>query len=337
MRYHRFIIGCLALFGATISVTGLRAETANDILSPEEIYRLTKLAAVEVLVDDRLEGTGCFVTPDGYIATAAHILGAPGRRVEVLTSKGGRRDVKVVAVDDGHDIAILKVDGTAEWNHLPITKRKLPPGYKVYQFGTPIFRHHVMQAGFVARDTLTHEYYGNPPHYVRVTHISASLQKGTSGGPWVNTHGELCGVQSGIMIANNSTAGVAFVAPADAVRVLLSRKTHAKTPSIQFAIEETWQQPISFLKKLPPRTEGLVAKIVPKEGAAGRAGLPKDAILFSVDDRKLRLPDEFLNYVRTKSAGDTIRLTYRTLDHAQTKTLNIQLQALEQRWHDYKE
>ena len=162
--------------------------------------------------------------------------------------------------------------------------------------------------------------------------LSGTQQKGTSGGPWLDAQGRLCGVQSGIMILNGALQGISFVAPADVVSALLKSKTHAVTPSLRIAVEETWQQPRPYLKKFPPRTEGLVVKVLPKDGASARAGLPHDVLIHSVDGQPVRLPDDFLNAVRMKSPGEEVQLVYQVPGEPETRNIAIALERLEQKW-----
>lgn len=310
-----------------------RRKTGTKTLTPAQIYQRAKDAAVEVLVDDHLEGSGCFVSAEGLIATAAHVIGDPGRRVEVLTAQAGRRDAQVVAVDAGHDVALLRVRGGGTFPFLAPSREPLVPGQRLYQFGTPIFRHAVMQPGAVAREDATFEYYGNRRHYVRIVHVAATLQAGTSGGPWLNRRGELAGVQSGVMSVNGAPRGISFLAPVSAVRALIATKRHAGTPSLRAAIEETWQQPRKHRKRFPPRTEGLVVKVLPSGGAAARAGVKQGDLIVAADGRPVRLPDELLRLVRAKRPGEKVKLQLRRPDDKGEYEAAVTLERLEAKWH----
>ena len=94
---------------AWISLSGL-ANAAESALSPARIYEQAKQASVEILVDGHHGGSGCFVSDDGLVLTAAHIPGRPGRLLEVLTPDGGRLKATVAAVDLGHDLILLRVE-----------------------------------------------------------------------------------------------------------------------------------------------------------------------------------------------------------------------------------
>ena len=83
---------------------------AADEPSLAAVYTKVKAAAFEVLVEGHLSGSGWFATEDGLAFTAAHVIGQPGRHVEIRSKSAGRRAAEVVAVDLGHDIALLRVE-----------------------------------------------------------------------------------------------------------------------------------------------------------------------------------------------------------------------------------
>ncbi|HYW80974.1 MAG TPA: serine protease, partial [Thermoguttaceae bacterium] len=95
----------LFLVAAARIAAGQEVETEPAETS---LYEKAKLASVEVLVDDHMDGSGWFVDGQGLLFTAAHVIGRPGRRIEVISPTIGRIEAQVVAVDLGHDLAMLR-------------------------------------------------------------------------------------------------------------------------------------------------------------------------------------------------------------------------------------
>jgi S1-C subfamily serine protease len=116
------------------------------------------------------------------------------------------------------------------------------------------------------------------------------------------------------------------------MRTLLQTQRTAATPSIGLAVEETWQQPPDVLKRFPPRTEGLVVKVLKKDGPGARAGVRQWDVIVAADGQTVRLPDELLRIVRGKAPGDTLALTLLSPDGAGTRSAAVRLGSLEVGW-----
>ena len=74
------------------------------------------------------------------------------------------------------------------------------------------------------------------------------------------------------MSTNGIPVGVAFAGLVGGVRRLLETQQSASTPSLGAAVEETWQQGRDVLDRFPPRTEGLVVKVLQADGPAAAEG-----------------------------------------------------------------
>lgn len=296
-----------------------------------ELYARAKRASVEILVDDHLDGSGWFADPKGLLFTAVHVIGRPGRRIEILSPVAGRLEAKLVAVDLGHDLVLLRVDPREEdYPALKLADKLPPAGEDVFLLGAPIFRHAVLLPGMVAHDETVFGYYTNK--YIETIHIAATVQGGMSGGPWFNRQGEVIGMQSGVMSQNSIPVGVANAVPVDAIRSLLQSRRSTATPTIGAALEETWQQQRDFLDRFPPRTEGLVVRILQKDKPAARAGLKQWDVITAAEGKRVRLGGELLRIIRGKKPGESLKLTVLRPDGAGTYEPEVQLGKLEVGW-----
>ena len=211
------------------------AQDSPAVDSVATLYRKARAAAIEVLVNDHLNGSGVLVDKSGLAITAAHVVGRPGSRVEVLTADVVRRKAEVVAVDLGHDTAVLKVElGQQVMAAAPLAAQLPVPGEELYLLGAPVYRHGVMLRGAMAREGATFEYCGE--HYVAVIQIAATAQPGTSGGAWFNRRGEVVSLQSSVMSSNGVPIGIAFGSLASAARALLETQRTAATPTLGAAL-----------------------------------------------------------------------------------------------------
>jgi S1-C subfamily serine protease len=306
---------------------------AGEQTLAQKLYATASRAGFEVLVDERLAGSGWFADTQGLGFTAAHVVERPGRKVEVMSLEAGRLAAAVVAVDRGHDLALLKVEARqGGYPVLPLAQEAPPVGQEVYLYSASLFRHGLLQRGMVAREGAGFEYYAEPPGYVRVMHLAATVQGSSSGGPWLSPQGQVVGVQSGAMSLSGAPVGVAYMGPAEAVRKLLQTRQTAATPTIGAAVEETWEQEHAFWERFPPRTEGLVAKVLQADGPAARAGLKQWDVITAAAGQKVRLRDELLRLVWAMQPGHTLLLNVLRPDGAGTAELPVVLGKLEAGW-----
>jgi len=320
----------LALFLA-LAARLAAGQEADGKQGGASLYEKAKRASVEILVDDHLAGTGWFADKGGLLFTASHVVGRPPHRIELLSPVAGRVSARLVAVDLGHDLALLQAEPReGGYPVLPLAEKLPPPGDDVFLFGTPIFRHAVLLPGMVANDELVFEYYTDM--HVEVLHVAASVPGGVSGGPWLNRQGEVVGLQSGMMTVKTAPAGVVMVVPLDAVRELLKSRRNAATPTIGAALEETWQHEGEVLKRYPPRTEGLVVCSLQEDGPAARAGLKAFDVIVAAEGRKIRLIAEMLRVIRSKKPGNSLRLTILSPDGTGVRQVTVRLGRLEVGW-----
>jgi serine protease Do len=295
------------------------------------LFENAKRASVEVLVNDHLDGTGWFADSKGLLFTAGHVVGRPGQRIEVLSPVAGRLAAKVLAVDLGHDLALLSVAPRAGgYPVLPLAEKRPPPGEEIFLLGTPIFRHAILLRGMMAHDQPAFEYYSD--HYIEIVHVAATAPGGVSGGPWLNRRGEVVGLQSGVMSLNNVPVGIADMSPLEAIRGLLACQRTAATPSLGAALEEPWQQDRGFLDRFPPQTEGLVVKLLQKDGPAARAGLKQWDLIVAIDGHKVRVSEELLRIVLGKRPGQEVELTMLGPDGTGQRKVKVLLGKLEAAW-----
>ena len=239
----------------------------------------------------------------------------------------------MVAVDLGHDLVLLKVDPReGGYPALAVAERFPPPGSNVFLLGAPLFRHGVLLRGMVARDDSVFVYFTG--RYVEAIHIAATVQGGTSGGPWFNRRGEIVGLQSGVMSMNSVPIGVASAIRCEAMGRLLKQRRNASTPTMGAAVEELWQHDRPVLDRFPPRTEALVFRAIQKDGPAARAALKEWDAVTAADGKKVRLSGELLRIIRSKQPGETVKLSILGPDGTGTREVDVRLGKLEVGWPD---
>ncbi len=288
-----------------------RPAAADEL--PAEAYERLRAAFVEVLADGHLEGSGWIAEAEGVVVTAAHVVGAPGRRLELRSPRLGRLAARVIAVDRGNDAALLRLPARdGGYPAVPLAAKVPPVSTRIHLLGSPVFRHALLLGGTVAAPEDVYEFMGFSGDYVRIRPVSGSGPPGTSGGPWADPRGEVVGLNSGLMRDGSAPNGIGFMVPVEAIRSLLREKRSPATPSLGGAFEEIWEQPLDYLRRYPAGTEGLVLRVLRKEGPAAAAGMAEGQLVVAIDGRPLRLRDEALQFLRLRKPGDAVNLQVRT-------------------------
>lgn len=295
------------------------------------LYEKLQTACPEILVEGRLQGSGFVATPEGYVITASHVVWPGDKPVEVLIHQIGRLKAEVVAVDRGHDLALLKLPTTnTPYAHLPLIQTDVFPQVldELYLFGVPIFRHHVLIPGRVARAKPTFEYLPEGPFYTRVLHIAADAPRGMSGGPWVNADGRVVAVQTGYMSQKGVPLGLSFASPIDAVRRLVQTGISARTPTLKAAFEELWEQPKEAIARWPAQSMGVLAVEVQPGGPAAEAGLSARKLIVSAGGQAIATRQQLLETLRKQKPGSVITMTVLSTS-GRAETLRVPLALLE--------
>ena len=323
-------LGVIILFqGCSTTQTN---EPSADLV--DTLYR----TCVEILADGEMAGSGAFVSSDGYILTAAHCIRTPEIKLEILSNIAGRRTASLIAVDKGHDIALLKIETEKKLPSLPISKQSPAVGQTIYVVGSPLKRHGLLVQSVIASQS-EYEYLNDQRAYIPVRFITTMAPKGLSGGNWVNADGEIIGVMSGRLnepIEGTSdhviSSGIAFITELEAIRHLVETKKHADSPSIGGIFEELWTQTPGFQKRFEAGMEGLVIHQIRAGGPLEKAGLEHENLIVEADGKKIRYRRELMEIIRRKKTGDKLYIRYIMPDNKGTGEKEVVLDSLEENW-----
>jgi serine protease Do len=308
-----------------------RAADGNEVLQGA-VYARLKSASLVVLLEGQMKGSGALVDASGLVITSAHGIGQKGSRVEVLTATAERLRAEVVAVDLGHDLALLRLPAReGGYPFLLLADRPSQPGETLFCLGQPeslgvpvLFRTIMANEASTFVQVLT--------DYVQALALEGTLPPGTSGGPWVDNQGRLVAVQFGFLQMHNIPIGVAFASPLNAVRQLLTTRKHAATPYTGMMISELWRQQPNFLRMFPLNSEGLFINAVTANQPAARSGLKQGDLIVEVEGRSIRFRDEFLTKVRTKKPGEQLSIAILEPGAPTKREVTITLGLLEASW-----
>ena len=157
-------------------------------------------------------GTGFIISGDGYVLTNHHVVeGADS--VTVRLSDRREFKAKVIGSDAQSDVALLKIAATG----LPTLRlgdsNLLRSGQWVVAIGSPFGLDHSVTAGIVSAVGRANPYADQ--RYVPFIQTDVAINRGNSGGPLLNTRGEVVGINSQIFSSSGGYEGVSFAIPID--------------------------------------------------------------------------------------------------------------------------
>jgi len=298
---------------------------------PLDLYEHARQASLEVIVAGRLEGSGWLADAKGLAVTAAHVVRKHADRVEVISPVAGRLPAKVIAVDRGHDLALLELPKHEKaYPALEVAEGMPPPTSSIFLYGVVQFRHGLLVRGTIARREPSYEYLFELKQYIRAVYVVAPTPNGTSGGCWLDRRGRVVGNQSGFMLRNGDISGIAYVIPPEAIRRLVQTRKSAETPTIGAAVEEIWEQKVDWIEQFPAGTEGIVPVRIHENGPAAKAGIePRSLVITKVDGKPVHYRDELLDLVRARRPGDEMTLEVLRPDAKSTAEIKLRLESLE--------
>lgn len=321
-----FVSGIRAMLLASLAagIVGCGVPSVSD----GSLYRQLHEASAGILVGGRLEGSGCFIDAGGLVLTAGHVVAGKAGPFEIVSPVEGRLPAEVLATDYGHDLALLRVAARGKpYSALMLAAQCPSPGQPLFIFGAPMFRTGLMLSGAAAEGAASYEYSPSYQDYVEIFHISGPSPHGTSGGSWVDGHGRVVGVQSGMIVREKAAVGIGFAAPLSAIRRLVETRKTIRTPSIGGAVENLFERPRDVIAKFPPGQGGVVVERLQKDGPFEAAGLTPGMLLVALDGQPITGRNQFLDRIRAKRPGD--RVCLRILEPSKkTRDLTVRLGAM---------
>jgi serine protease Do len=224
-------------------------------------------------------GSGFIISADGYVLTNHHVIDHADT-VNVKLSDGREFPAKVVGSDEQSDVALLKIAAS----DLPVLRigdsNTLKPGQWAVAIGSPFGLDHSVTAGIIsAIGRSAPQLTGQK--YVPFIQTDVAINQGNSGGPLLNTRGEVVGINSQIFSNSGGYMGVSFAIPIDtAMNAVKQLKAGGKVKYGMLGAQFQLQISTNEAKGLHlPDTKGALITSIVEGSGAEKAGLqPGDVI-----------------------------------------------------------
>ena len=302
---------------AGINVTAIKEYVSqpffNDplwnMLFPEQIYR----RRVKSL------GSGVVISSDGYVVTNAHVV--EGAEEIIVTLIGGKEyKAKLVGIDQVSDIALLKLKGK-NFSYVRMgSSDDVIIGEWVIALGNPfgLFNVNYKPTATIGIISGYHLDFGRQHSgrvYQNMLQTDASINTGNSGGPLVNSSGEVIGINTFIFTGSNyseGSIGIGFAIPINRVKSIVSElKKHGKVDRT-FKTGLSVQNIDSFLARYLglSSTSGVIVTEVKRGSSARQAGIKVGDVIIKVNDKEIHSDDDIFAEIEGNflKAGDTIKI-----------------------------
>ena len=165
------------------------------------------------------QGSGFFISDDGYVVTNNHVVDG-GSKYVVVMDDGTEYDAKLIGTDKRTDLALLKVDAkNTKFTYVEFgDDDAVRIGEWVVAVGNPFGLGGSVTAGIVSargRDI------GAGP-YDDFLQIDAAVNRGNSGGPAFDLNGKVIGVNTAIFSPSGGNVGIAFAIPASVAKTVIT-------------------------------------------------------------------------------------------------------------------
>jgi S1-C subfamily serine protease len=296
--------------------------------SPAVANILTKATEYDFFMDPvpvEGAGSGFVIDPRGYILTNFHVV-AGAQSIEVVLGDKTRYPAKFIGADQRNDVALIKIDPKdKQLTALTLgDSSTLLVGQKVLAIGDPFGFQTTLTTGVVSalgRTVQTSE----TTFIDEAIQTDASINRGNSGGPLINTHGEVIGINSAIYTPSGTAAGIGFAIPINTAKLIANDLiTEGKVRRAYLGVSTLeltgW---LAEAIDLPVR-EGLLVEQTTKNSPAAAAGVrggdhPVQAgmrriyiggdVIVGLDGQKVANQFDMNVILNRKRPGETVTVT----------------------------
>ena len=275
-------------------------------------------------------GSGYIISPDGYIVTNDHVAGN-ATKITITLTDGRTFDGKVIGSDTASDICLLKIDG----DNLPYitlgNSEDIIIGEWVIALGNPFGLFELndkptVTVGVVSATGMNLDAI-NDRYYLNMIQTDAAINGGNSGGPLVNSLGEIIGMNTLIFTAGNNSGsiGLGFAIPVNKIKKITDELKANGSIDRNFEIGmriQTIDEGIAKYYHLQNAKGVIVTKVYPNTPAE-RGDIEVGDIIVEVEGYKINNENSIFSVFHEFRAGQTITLNIIRDEKEITRTMKL--------------
>ena len=303
--------------GATHSTLPFENEGLMDAYSNAVIYASEKVSPSVVNIDlfqkgrnQRREepslqkagsGSGFLFTPDGFILTNSHVV-RNAQEMEVTLLSGETHSARLIGEDPDSDLAVIRLDTNGLTPAKLGASRNLRVGQLVVAIGSPLGFQTTVTAGVVS--ALGRSLRSRSGRLIdNVIKTDAALNPGNSGGPLVNSLGEVVGVNTATIM---SAQGLCFSIAIDtAQRIAMQLMQYGRVRRSYIGIGgQNIDLPRKFIRHFNLSQEQAVLIVgVEGSGPAQKAGIQEGDVILEFEGQPIQNMDDLHRLLTDEKVG----------------------------------
>ena len=270
------------------------------------------------------EGSGTVLDRQGHILTNFHVIDG-AKQIHVTLFDGGDYEARLIGVDPPTDIAVLKINAPADSLYPVVfgSSSNLLVGQRVFAIGNPFGLERTLTTGIISSLNRSLPARRTGRMIKSIIQIDADINPGDSGGPLLDSHGRVIGMNTAIASGTGTSAGVGFAIPVNTIARIVpqliqtGRVQRAESGIGLVNLTDRGLRILTLVPGGPAEKVGLQgARIERKQKRQGpfiteykTVNVAAADIITAVDGKPVRTGDDFLDVIESKRPGDQIVLT----------------------------
>jgi S1-C subfamily serine protease len=291
---------------------GLGGDEVNNI----DIYKAAKDSVAYItstvyqqsfffeMVPTRALGSGFLISQDGRILTNNHVISGSSK-IEVRFSDGSRYTARVLVADRADDLALIQIDPKKNVPFLKLgDSDALQVGQKVLAIGNPFGFSGTLTTGIVS--SLGREIRNENSTLEGLVQTDAAINEGNSGGPLLDSQGNVIGINTAILAPSGGNIGIGFAMPINRAKAMLEDFRVGKSfGRPRFGASTVYIAGDLATELKLPATGGLLIQEIGRGSAAEIAGLRGYRDVVQVGNERLGIGGDFITAIDGKAVTES--------------------------------
>lgn len=255
----------------------------------------------------RGSGSGFIITPDGYLVTNSHVAGGASA-LEITLPDGRIASARIVGDDPDSDLAVLKVAaGDLAWCRFGDSSA-VQVGQIAIALGSPYGFQHTVTAGIVS--ALGRSMRASTGRLLdNILQTDAALNPGNSGGPLIDTRGNVIGVNTAVILPAQGICFAIAASAAERVSVALIREGRVRRAWLGLG-GQTLGLPRRIVRHFDlARDSGVRIEQVESGSPAARAGLARGDVIVALDGEPVATVDDLQRLLGADAIGRDVTMS----------------------------